>query len=268
MANFLNRELAPITDAAWKLIDAEAARILKGNLSGRALVDFSGPHGLTTSAVNLGSVKPAASEAVKGVAWSVRQVLPLVEARAAFALSLSDLDQLPRGGAAPDLSAVVAAAQRAALFEEKAVYSGLPGDGYDGLLSASSNKPVALPKNAADYLSAFEAAVHTLQQRGIAGPYHLALGRDPYRTLAVGVDHGYPLNKRLATLLEGGAVRWSPALTGGALVSGRGGDFELTVGQDYAVGYEGREGDRLDLYLIASFAFRVLEPAAAVAIKA
>lgn len=268
MSDFLKRTLAPITDAAWKLIDDEAARILKGNLSGRALVGFSGPHGLSAAAVNLGGVKPAAAEAVAGVGWGVRQVLPLVEVRVPFALSAADLDDVARGGASPDLSVVVAAAQRAALFEERAVYFGLPNGGYAGLLGVSAHKPVALPKEASSYLAAVEAAVYALQQRGIAGPYHLVLGRKPYQTLAVGDGHGYPLTKRVAGLLEGGSIRWSPAVDGGALFSGRGGDYELTVGLDYAVGYEGREGGRLDLFLTESFAFRVLEPAAAVELKA
>ncbi len=267
MSDFLKRSLAPVADAAWKMIDDEAARILKGNLSGRALVNFVGPKGMAESAVALGRVKPVAAEKVKGVAWGLRQVLPLAEIRVPFALSVSDLDQVVRGGVTPDLSSVVEAAQRAALFEEKAIYFGLAEGGSAGLLSDSTNKPVAFPKEASAFAATVEAAVLALQQKGIAGPYHLVLGRKPYQALAVGDGHGYPLTKRVGLLLEGGAIRWSPALEGGALLSGRGNDYELTVGQDYAVGYAGTEGDRLDLYLLATFAFRVLEPAAAVELK-
>jgi uncharacterized linocin/CFP29 family protein len=267
MNGILKRELAPVSDAAWKMIDDEAARTLKGNLSARALVNFSGPHGLAAAAVNLGGVEPAAAEVVKGVAWGTRQVLPLVEVCLPFSLSLVDLDQVPRGGVAPDLAAVKAAAQKAALFEEKALYYGLPG-GYAGLLSASSHKAIPLPSDAAAFLATVETAVHALQSCGIAGPYHLVLGRKPYQALAVGDGHGYPLSKRVAGLLEGGSVRWSPALEGGALVSGRGNDYELTVGQDYAIGYAGSADDLVNLYLMASFAFRVIEPAAAVELKA
>jgi uncharacterized linocin/CFP29 family protein len=54
MTDILRRSLAPITEEAWKEIDLQAARTLKGNLSGRGLVDFSGPHGWTMAAVNLG----------------------------------------------------------------------------------------------------------------------------------------------------------------------------------------------------------------------
>jgi uncharacterized linocin/CFP29 family protein len=267
MSTFLKRERAPFVDAAWELIDAEAARILKGNLSARALVDFKGPLGLAAAAVNLGSVKCAGDDEVKGVCWGRREVLPLNEIYAGFALSLEDLDQVARGGVTPDLSAVVDAAQKAALFEEKALYYGLPQGAGQGLLSGSAHTPVVLPKDPPGFLDAVETAVYTLQKEGIGGPYHLVLGAPLYQFLAVGSQQGYPLRKSVAQLLEGGSVRWSPALAGGALVSGRGGDAELTVGQDYAVGFDCAEGDTAKLFLTASFAFRVLEPAAAVELK-
>ncbi len=267
MNTLLKREFAPIPEAAWAMIDAEASRILKGNLSARALVDFSGPHGPEKAAVNLGSVTALDDAPVAGVAWGLRDVLPLAEFRAPFALSMADLDQVARGGVTPDLSTVVAAAQKAALFEEKALYFGLPKGRMQGLLPGSANKPVALPKEAQGYPAALETAVHSLQRNGIGGPYHLVMGRQAFQTLAAGDTHGYPLRKRIGDLLNGGSVRWSPALEGGALLSGRGGDAELTVGQDYAVGFSGADGDKISLYLTASFAFRVLEPAAAIELK-
>jgi len=267
MSDFLKRAFAPITDAAWKMIDGEAARILKGNLSARAIVDFSGPHGLTVAAVNLGGVKTGATEPVKGVCWGLRQVLPLIEVRVPFSLNVSDLENVARGAVAPDLSEVVAAAQRIALFEERAIYYGLPDAGYAGALSASTHKPLVLSKEVSSYLTTFETAVHALQQRGLAGPYHLVLGRKPYQALSIGDGQGYPLIKRVEGLLHGGSIRWSPAVEGGALLCGRGGDYTLTVGQDYAVGFDSVAGDRLTFFLVASFAFRVIEPAAAVELK-
>ncbi len=268
MNAMLKRSLAPVMDEAWALIDGEAARILKGNLSARSLVDFDGPKGMQAASVNLGSVKPAKPEVVKGVAWGLRQSLPLAEIRVPFALSVADLDQTARGGVTPDLSNVVSAAQRAALFEEKAIYFGLPEGGQAGILSAAAAKPVVAPKDASEFLKAVEAAVYAIERTGIGGPYHLVLGQRLYRMLAVGDNHGYPLYKRVSSILSGGSVRWSPALEGGALLSGRGGDYALTVGQDYAVGYAGTDSDKVSLYITATFAFRVIEPAAAVELKA
>jgi uncharacterized linocin/CFP29 family protein len=51
------------------------------------------------------------------------------------------------------------------------------------------------------------------------------------------------------------------------VLSHRGGDFKLSVGQDLSIGYAGHDKDRVHLYLTESFAFRVLERGAAVYLK-
>ncbi|WP_437855915.1 encapsulin [Sorangium sp. So ce363] len=60
---------------------------------------------------------------------------------------------------------------------------------------------------------------------------------------------------------------WAPALEGGVLLSTRGSDFELTVGEDLSIGYDRHDKDIIELFLTESFTFRVLEPAAAVALR-
>src|SRR5271166_1088840 len=52
--NNLRRELAPISDAAWAQIEAEASRTLKRHLAGRRVVDMHGPVGTSLSAVGTG----------------------------------------------------------------------------------------------------------------------------------------------------------------------------------------------------------------------
>ena len=51
------------------------------------------------------------------------------------------------------------------------------------------------------------------------------------------------------------------------LLSARGGDYELTLGQDVSIGYAFHEKHEVELYVTSSFTFRVLEPAAAVHLK-
>ena len=268
MNSILKRHLAPLSAGAWKQIDEQAAAVLKGNLSGRALVAFNGPHGLAASAINLGLVAAAQKPVVDGVQWGFRQVLPLIEIYTPFALSLEDLEQIDRGGVAPDLDPVIQAARQSACFEEDAIYKGLPEGGYAGLLDSSPHKPVALPAKPEGFADAVGHAVLALQQRSIGGPYHLVLGTAAFQALTLGELQGGPLRKFVDKLLLGGSVRWSPVLDeGGALFSGRGGDSELTVGQDYAVGFAGTQDDTANFFLMASFAFRVIEPRAALALS-
>ena len=103
--NNLKRELAPLSTAAWKQIDAEATRVLKLKLAGRKLVDFDGPLGPTAAAVNTGRREPLATGPVPDVEATRRQVLPLVELRAYFELSREEMDAVERGAEDPELQA-------------------------------------------------------------------------------------------------------------------------------------------------------------------
>jgi len=265
MTDILRRSMAPITEEAWKEIDLQASRTLKGNLSGRALVDVSGPHGWAMAAVNLGSVGP--SEAVKGVSWGQRESLNLIELRAPFSLKISDLDNLCRGGKTPELKTLSAAAHNLALLEEGAVYKGFGKAGIKGIGEVSTHKPVSLPLEVPGALAeSVGAGVLALQKAGIEGPYALVLGTDPYALLSLGEPKAYPLRKRIEAMTTAG-ISWSPALQGGVILSRRGGDFELTVGQDLSIGYLSHDKESVELYLTESFTFRVLEPAAAVELR-
>ncbi len=267
MTDILRRSLAPVTDEGWKEIDSQAARTLKGNLSARGLVDLSGPHGWTMAAVNLGSVRVGNGEPLKGVSWGRRETLNLIEIRVPFTLKLWELDNVSRGAKAPDLAPLIGAARKIAIFEETAVYNGFGEAGIKGIGESSSHKPVVLPPQDPDaFTEAVEVGVLAIQKSGIAGPYALVLGTDPYAMLQVGDPQAYPLRKQVEKIANGG-IFWSPALHGGVILSRRGGDYEMTVGQDLSVGYRSHDKENVDLYFTESFTFRVLEPAAAVELK-
>jgi uncharacterized linocin/CFP29 family protein len=266
MTDILRRELAPIADGAWQELERQSRRVLKGNLSGRRLVDFSGPHGWPLAAVNLGKLELAAGQEADGVAWGRRQVLPLVELRVPFCLGIWDLDDLARGARSPDLDALTEAARKLARFEEQAVYRGFGPGGIRGLLETAVHPPVPLSRDRGQFPESVETALLAIQEAEIGGPFALVLGTEPYRWLMAGEPTGYPLRKRIQALAAAG-IHWSPVLAGGAVLSRRGGDFELTVGQDVAIGYRQHGTQEVELYFTESFTFRVLEPAAAVELE-
>lgn len=267
MSDILRREMAPITEGAWKEIDGQAARVLKGNLSARRLVDVNGPRGWEFAAVNLGSVRVGGAEPVKGVSWGRREVQALIEVRSPFSLKLWELDNVARGAKGVALDTMVAAARKVAMFEENAIYHGFGEGGIKGICDSSTHKPVALAVGDPDsYGDAVETAVLALQKSGVGGPYALVLGTDPYSMVNVGDPQAYPLRKQLAPIVDGG-IHWSPVMQGAVVLSLRGGDFELSIGQDFSIGYKGHDKESVDLYFTESFAFRVLEPAAACEIR-
>jgi uncharacterized linocin/CFP29 family protein len=267
MTDILRRSLSPIADEGWKEIDLQASRILKGNLSARGLVDFSGPHGWTMAAVNLGSIHLGDSEPVKGVSWGRRETQNLIEVRTHFTLKLWELDNVSRGARNPNLDAMIGAARKTAIFEETALYLGFAEGGIRGIAEASSHKPVPLSASDPDaFTESVEHAILALEKSGVGGPYALVLGTEPYALVRVGDPQAYPLRKQIEALATGG-VHWSPALHGGLVLSRRGGDFEMTVGQDLTIGFKSHDKDNVDLYFTESFTFSVFEPAAACELK-
>jgi uncharacterized linocin/CFP29 family protein len=260
------RELAPLLPAAWELVDHEAARVLKLHLAGRKLVDFRGPLGWELAAINTGRLRLLEPAPAADVSASLRLVQPLVEIRTPIHLDLAELDAVGRGAVDPDLADVVRAAERAARFEDGAIFNGLPAAGLEGIVGASPHRPVSVATPDA-WPRAVVEAKEVLRTAGIDGPYAIALGPKAYDEVSAASEDGYPLLERIERQLVEGPIVWTPALQGGVLLSTRGGDFELTVGQDMSIGYERHDQRTVELFLTESFTFRVLERAAAVALR-
>jgi uncharacterized linocin/CFP29 family protein len=264
--NHLLREIAPVTERAWEEIEEEARARLVVALAARKLVDFSGPHGWERSATNLGRTEPVAGAPVDGVEARRRRVLPLVETRAWFSLSRSELEAVDRGAQDVDLDALDEAARRVALAENRAVFNGWPQAGITGIAPSSPHPSVGLTDDMNACPRQVAQAVEVLLSSGIEGPYGLALGPEPYRRVIETTEHGgYPLFDHLRKIL-GGPLVWAPGVEGGVVLSLRGGDFLLECGQDLAVGYHAHDADSVHLYLVETFSFRVATPEAAVAL--
>ena len=262
--NHLLREQAPITEAAWTEIEQEATRSLKHFLAARRLVDFSGPHGWAASSIDLGRVTPLASGPAEGVEVAQRQVLPLVELRTPFSLDRRELAAADRGARDLDLAAVIEAARTAALAEDRILFGGYEAAGIDGMAEASPHDAVAISDDYNEYPSHVARAVAVLRAGDVAGPYAIALGSRCYTGVIETTERGgYPVFEHLRHIL-GGPVVWAPAVDGAVVLSQRGGDFELVVGQDLALGYADHSASSVDLYLEESLGFRIDSPEAAV----
>ncbi|MBO0915650.1 family 1 encapsulin nanocompartment shell protein, partial [Streptomyces laculatispora] len=95
----------------------------------------------------------------------------------------------------------------------------------------------------------------------------LLLGADAFTEATETSDHGYPVSTHLARLLDD-PILWAPAVAGGVLLSTRGGDFELCLGEDLSIGYQEHDATTVTLYFHQSFTFRMLTPEAVVPIIA
>jgi uncharacterized linocin/CFP29 family protein len=261
--NDLFREHAPISSAAWAQIDAEAARTLKVLLAARRLVDFNGPLGWATSAISVGRTEKLSPMLQEGVASRIRQVQPLTEIRIPFEIAREELEAIGRGASDPDLDAVRNAARSAAIAEDRAVFQGYAAAGIEGIFEASTDQRLVIPDKFEAYPDIVAEATHRLRSGGVNGPYGIALGPRCYTGLTRSTSRGYPVIDHVRELLDGPIV-WAPAADGAVVMSLRGGDFELTVGQDFSIGYLDHTSTSVLLYLQESFTFRVLSQEAAV----
>ncbi|HEY7323865.1 MAG TPA: family 1 encapsulin nanocompartment shell protein [Streptosporangiaceae bacterium] len=262
--NNLHRELAPISDKAWAALEEETARTLKRYLAGRRIVDVHGPDGLPTSAVGTGhqrSVSPPAG----GVEARQRQVLPLVELRVPFVLSREQIDDVARGARDSDWQPARSAARQIAAAEDQAIFAGYAAAGIGGIVPGASNPPLILPAEVANYPLAFAQAVGQLRAAGVDGPYTAVLSADAFTAVSETSHHGYPVIRHLRDVLDGELI-WAPAISGAVLVTARGGDFSLHLGQDFSIGYLSHTDADVTLYLQETFTFQLLTAEAAVAL--
>jgi uncharacterized linocin/CFP29 family protein len=260
--NNLHRELAPISDEAWAQIEQETARTLRRYLAGRRVVDVSSPGGAALSAVGTGhlsSIDPPAD----GVQARQRQVLPLVELRVPFALNRGQIDDVLRGSQDPDWQPARDAARQIAFAEDQAIFAGYPAAGIGGIVPGASNAPVSLPADIAAYPVAFGQAANQLRSAGVDGPYTAVLSADAYTAVSEASDQGYPVSRHLRNVLDGELI-WAPAITGAVLVTARGGDFSLHLGQDFSIGYLSHNDAEVMLYLQETFTFQLITREAAV----
>ena len=259
--NDLLRELAPISTAAWTQIEEEAKRTLKFMLAARKLVDFTGPLGWDTSTVSSGRSQTIAGEA--GAQLRVRTTQALVEVRVPFELDREELEAVGRGAKDPDLDPVREAARKAAIIEDRAVFHGHTGAEIRGINEAAAMSALTLTEDYTAYPGVVAEAIHNLHCAGVAGPYAIALGPRCYTGLTKTTKGGFPVIEHVRKLVEGPIV-WAPALDGAVVLTLRGGDFELVVGQDFSIGYLDHSASAVRLYLQESFTFRVLSPEAAI----
>jgi len=262
--NNLHRELAPISDAAWSQIEEESSRTIKRYLAGRRVVDVQGPGGLALSAIGTGHLRNVAAPG-NGILARQRDVKLLVELRVPFELDRQQIDDVERGANDSDWQPAKDAARLLAFAEDRAIFEGYAAAGIGGIREGTSNPVLALPADVSAYPDVFAQALSQLRLEGVNGPYSVLLGAEAYTKLSECTDHGYPLMEHIKHLVDGEII-WAPAITGAFVLTTRGGDFGLHLGEDVSIGYLSHDDKKVRLYLQETFTFILLTTEASVAI--
>jgi uncharacterized linocin/CFP29 family protein len=264
--NNLHRELAPISDAAWAQIEEETTRTIKRYLAGRRVVDVPSPGGTALPGVATGhlvSITPPA----EGIIANQREAKALVELRVPFELSRQAIDDVERGSDDSNWQPAKDAAKTLAFAEDRAIFDGYKAASIQGIREGTSNPIKSLPDDVRDYPDGIAQALSQLRLVGVNGPYSVVLGANEYTALVETRDHGYPVLEHVKRIIDGDIV-WAPAINGAFVLSTRGGDFELNIGQDVSIGYLSHTDKVVRLYLQETFTFRVLTSETSVALSA
>jgi uncharacterized linocin/CFP29 family protein len=264
--NNLHRELAPISDAAWAQIEEETSRTIKRYLGGRRVVDVHGPAGFASSAVGTGHLRTISAPG-DGITTRQREARALVELRVPFELERQMIDDVERGANDSDWQPAKDAARKLAFAEDRAIFEGYDAAGITGVRQGTSNPKESLPADVRKYPEAFAQALSQLRLVGVNGPYSILLSADAYTELAETSDYGYPVLEHVKRLVEGKII-WAPAIDGAFVVSTRGGDLDLHIGQDASIGYLSHTDTQVRLYLQETFTFLYLTSECAVALTA
>jgi uncharacterized linocin/CFP29 family protein len=262
--NNLHRELAPISDAAWAQIEEEISRTFKRHIAGRRVVDLHGPAGTILSAVGTGHLLTISAPG-DGIIARQREVKALVELRVPFKLERQAVDDVERGANDSDWQSAKDAARKLAYAEDGAIFEGYRASGIVGIRQGTSNPAMPLPDSVREYPNVIAQALTTLRLAGVNGPYTVLLDAGVYTALTETSDQGYPVVEHVKRLVDDKII-WAPGIHGAFVITTRGGDFDLHVGQDVSIGYLSHTDDAVSMYLQESFTFQLLTTEAAVAL--
>ncbi|MFP4621946.1 MAG: family 1 encapsulin nanocompartment shell protein [Bacteroidales bacterium] len=260
--DILRKSLAPITEVAWEEINDQARVVFQNVLTARRFADVEGPKGFAYGGVSLGRLNVDSNQKEDAVKYGINRLQPLMETRKSFKLNIWELDNVVRGAADVDLEAMEKAAKEMGQFEERAIYLGFEKACIQGLKEVSDHDVRSFPQDGKEILKTLANSISAMRGSFVEGPYHLVLGTDKWQNLHIHTG-GYPLKRQVEDLI-GGEIILNPNVEEGFLVSGRGGDFQLILGQDIAIGYESHNEKEVQLYFTESFTFRTLEPAAVI----
>jgi uncharacterized linocin/CFP29 family protein len=263
--NNLHRGLAPLSDAAWAGLEEETTRTLKRHLAGRRVVDVLATGDVRLAAIGTGHLKAIAAPG-DGILARQREVKALVELRVPFELDRQQIDDVERGAEDADWQPAKDAAQKIAYAEDRAIFDGYAAADIIGIRGGTSNPVLALPADVKQYPDAIAQALRQLRLVGVNGPYAVLLGADAYTALEETSDNGYPVLDHIKKLVKGEII-WTPAIAGAFVLSTRGGDFALHIGQDVSIGYLSHTDSVVRLYLQETMTFRLLTAEAAVALS-
>ena len=266
--DYLARESAPFSPEVWEKIDAAVIDTAKKHMVCRRFLSLFGPLGAGVSVVSVDSA--AKGEDLEGGFGRVtgRKLVELPQLYEDFTLLWRDIEESEKNGWPLDLSAAVAAAQRAAKKEDDLILFGSKELGTEGLLNAKGAFKIKRGnwKEGEDAFKDVAHGIAHLSANSLLGRYALVLSPDVYLDLQR-IQPGINMVEldRIAKLVDGrvyatGAFGANKAV----LVCAEPQYMDLAVGADLGVGYLELKDFNHSFRMLETVALRIKEPNAIV----
>ncbi len=240
--DYLSRTSSPVTEELWRQIDEATVSTAKNVLVGRRVLPMTGPLGPGAGGVPIDDAEQKAEVLSDGfVVTKGRRVVEIPTLYEDFTLYSRDLEQSRKAGLPVDLTAVMAAAQAAALKEDRLIFLGNDKLGYDGLLSAHGVNKIAKGdwSQGENAFTDVAAGIEALVSQGVYGAYTLVVSPALYMQMQrLQQALGLMEIDRVSKLVDGRLFK-SPVLgkNQAVLLCAQPENMDLVVGQDLAAGY-------------------------------
>ncbi len=248
------RELAPINQSIWKQIDERAREVFLTTLTARKAIHVTEEKGSAYVAYNLGRLGEVQYK--EDVAYAGYTITPLVETRIEFSLNRWELDNAVRGDKNIDFTNLEDAVKKVALFEERAIFEGLPELGIYGLTKVSSEE-VPFGTDETGIRRSIAEGILKLKKAYMNGKMDLLVSTGLYTTIM-----SLPGQTPLHTVIEdmiGGKIYSSEILQGALLVPHDNENIALILGEDFSLGYQEHTKKEITFYIKESFTFQILD---------
>ena len=248
------RNLAPIEKSVWEQIDSRAKEVFISILTARKSVRVTRPKGSEYVAYNHGKLGELKEK--KGICFASYKVTPLVETRIEFKLNRWELDNAIRGDKNIDFSNLEDAVKKVALFEECAIYEGLPEGNIRGLLEVAE-MPLKLGNTESSIKKCIADGVIKLRNAFVLGKIDLIVSQELYTKLW-SIESQTPLIKALEDMI-GGSIVESEVMKGAILIPHNNENLDLELGEDFSLGYQEHDAKEITFFIKESFAFHILD---------
>lgn len=259
----LYRELAPISNEVWQEIDERAKEVLLSYLSARKAVRVNGPKGLDYNVITEGRLTNI--QDTGDICYGNYKIIPLTETRVEFEMDRWELDNISRGARDIDYEPLEKAMKDIALFEENAIYNGLEKASIKGIKNSFEGQEIEFGNDPNSIMESITKGLVQLRKVFLEGPFVLVVNEEAYLRI-LSKETAYPLDERIEKLI-GGKIIFSHVIEGAYLLPYDHEDLELTIGQDFAIGYQTHTDEKVRFFAMESFTFRVLDPSIIVKYK-